>query len=195
MKVKLQQQENLAGDPRLAAQGFGKVSREAPPHFDPVRDLEAAAAYFEAHGFVVLSAAISAREVAFLNDFFDSTQAERPEAWGLTEKRKPHHRNQGLIYSQPLLDHPELDPFTRHPRSYPVVSRILGGEEKVRFSEFNFRETPEGAGPGPMNFPDAAGGQPQHPADFRGPWQSHRPRPDPQHRHPGPRPAEPAGRL
>lgn len=152
MKVKLQPQENLAGDPKLAAQGFGKVSREQPPHFDPVRDLEAAAAYFEAHGFCVLSAGISAREVAFLNAFFDRTQAERPEAWGLTEKRKPHHRNQGLIYSQPLLDHPELDPFTRHPRSYPVVSRILGGEDKVRFAEFNFRETPEGAGPGTMNF-------------------------------------------
>jgi hypothetical protein len=28
----------------------------------------------------------------------------------------------------------------------------MGGEEHVRFSEFNFRETPEGAGPGAMNF-------------------------------------------
>src|SRR5579872_2089624 len=91
-------------------------------------------------------------ELAHLNEFCDRTQQERPESWGLTDKRKPHHRNQGLIFSQPLLDYPELDPYTRPSRSFPVVARVLGGEEHVRFSEFNFRETPEGAGAGAMNF-------------------------------------------
>ena len=119
MKIQLQAEANHNGDPTRASQGFGRVSRDAVPHFNPVTDIETAYAHFEAHGFVVLDQALYPSEVAFLNAFFDRTQAERPLAWGLTEKRKPHHRNQGLIYSQPLLDHPELDPFTRHHRSFP----------------------------------------------------------------------------
>jgi hypothetical protein len=152
MNVRLEPQKNTSGDPRLATQGFGRVSREAAPAFDPDRDVDAACAFFEAHGFVVLADCLDAAELGHLNAFFDRTQTERPEAWGLADKRKPHHRNQGLIFSQPLLDYPELDPYTRPRRSFPVVSRLLGGEDRVRFSEFNFRETPEGAGAGAMNF-------------------------------------------
>ena len=48
--------------------------------------------------------------------------------------------------------HPELDRFTRHPNSFPVVSHLLGGKEHVRFAEFNFRETPANGGVGAMNF-------------------------------------------
>ena len=152
MGVKLELQENLSGDAALAPQGFGRVSPSPAPGFDPVREREAACAYFETEGFVVLNGCLSGDEVAHLNEFYDRTQAERPEQWGLGERRKPHHRGQGLIYSQPLLDHPELDAYTRHPGSYPVVSQLLGGEDKVRFSEFNFREAPPDAGKGAMNF-------------------------------------------
>ena len=152
MTLKLQPEKNASGDPRRATQGFGRVSRQAPSAFDPARDIDAACAFFEDNGYVMLSGCLDAVELAELNAFCHRTQADRPEAWGLSDKRKPHHRGQGLIYSQPLLDHPELDPYTRHRRSYPVVARLLGGEERVRFSEFNFRETPEGAGPGAMNF-------------------------------------------
>jgi hypothetical protein len=152
MDVKLTPQVNRSGDAQRAAQGFGRVSRAPPPAFDPRGDIDAACAFFEANGFVVLSGCLNAGEVAYLNEFCDRTQGERPASWGLTEKRKPHHRNQGLIFSQPLLDYPELDPYTRHPSSFPVVARLLGGEEHARFAEFNFRETPEGAGPGAMNF-------------------------------------------
>jgi hypothetical protein len=172
MQVRLQPQVNISGDPARAAQGFGKVSREAPQAFDPRRELEAACAFFERHGFLVLSGCLDAGELRFLNDFCDRTQVERPVVWGLTENRKPLHRNQGLIYSQPLLDHPELDPFTRHPSSFPVVSRLLGGEDRVRFSEFNLRETPKGAGPGAMNFhhdavrPDRLTREPYSPCDW-----------------------------
>jgi hypothetical protein len=150
--IQLKPETNRSGDAKRAPQGFGKVSREAPPTFDPAIDIEAACAFFERHGYVVLARALDAGEVRDLNAFFDRTQAERPESWGLTDKRKPHHRNQGLIYSQPLLDYPELDRFTRHPASFPVVAQLLGGEDRARFAEFNFRETPEGAGPGAMNF-------------------------------------------
>ena len=152
MSVRLELQKNISGDPRRARQGFGRVRAEPSPAFDPARDIDAACAHFERHGFVVLAECLDAAELHHLNDFCDRTQHELPQAWGLTEKRKPHHRTQGLIYSQPLLDHPELDPYPRHPRSFPVVARLLGGEGRVRFSEFNLRETPEGAGPGAMNF-------------------------------------------
>ena len=151
-RVQLEQQNNLSGDPARAPQGFGKVSRTAPPAFEAQRDLEAACAFFTEHGYVVLSGCLDERELQHLNEFCDRTQAERPEVWGIEGRRKPHHRNQGLIYSQPLLDYPELDFYTRHPGSFAVVSRLLGGEDRARFAEFNFRETPEGAGVGTMNF-------------------------------------------
>lgn len=151
-RVRLEQEKNRTGDATLAAQGFGRVSREPPPAFDPRSQLLEACAYFEDNGFVVLSDCLDASELAHLNAFFVRTQAERPEAWGLVGGRKPHHRGQGLIFSQPLLDYPELDRYTRHPSSFPVVASVLGGVERVRFAEFNFRETPEGAGVGAMNF-------------------------------------------
>lgn len=152
MTVKLTPQANVSGDATRAAQGFGRVSRQPAPSFDPAGQAEAACAHFERHGYVVLTGCLDAAELLFLNGFCDRTQAEKPGVWGLSGGRKPHHRNQGLIYSQPLLDHPELDPFTRHPRSFPIVARLLGGEDRARFAEFNFRETPAGAGPGAMNF-------------------------------------------
>ena len=152
MKVQFEPQANVSGDPGRATQGFGRLSAEPPPAFDPARDADAACAHFERFGFVVLSDCLTAAETAQLNEFCDRSQAERPDAWGLTDQRKPHHRNQGLIFSQPLLDYPELDPFTRHPCSFPVVARLFGGEEHVRYAEFNFRETPEGAGQRAMNF-------------------------------------------
>ena len=152
MKVLFEPQDNVSGDPRLASQGFGRLRRAPTLAFDPARQIDEACAHFEQHGFVVLSDCLSTPELAELNAFCDRTQAEQPEAWGLGERRKPHHRNQGLIFSQPLLDYPELDRFTRHPRSFPVVGRLLGGAEHARYAEFNFRETPEGAGLRAMNF-------------------------------------------
>lgn len=153
MVIKLRQQENKSGDPSLAKQGFGRVNQGlGPKHFDPSRELEAAALFFEEYGFVVLSDCLNQSELEHLNGFFDRTQDEVPEKWGLGERRKPHHRDQGLIFSQPLLDYPELDQYTRHRRSFPVVARLLGGEDHVRFAELNFRETPPNAGTGSMNF-------------------------------------------
>jgi hypothetical protein len=140
------------GDAAAAAQGFGRVTTERPPTFDPHDNCDAAYSFFDANGFVVLRACLNDSELDHLNEFCERTQAERPAAWGLGEKRKPHHRNQGLIFSQPLLDYPELDAYTQHPRSYSMVSRLLGGEERVRFSEFNLREVPVNAGAGTMNF-------------------------------------------
>ncbi len=152
MAVKLVQQENKSGDSDIAPQGFGRISSVQPPTFDPISQIDAAYEYFCEKGFVVLNDCLSGAELNELNDFYKRTQAAQPDCWGLGEKRKPHHRNQGLIYSQPLLDHPELDGYTQHPRTFPLAAKILGGEDRIRFSEFNFRETPANAGIGAMNF-------------------------------------------
>ena len=96
-RVQLEQQQNLSGDAKRARQGFGKVSREQPPAFDPRTQIGEACAYFESNGFVVLAGCLDTTEVAELNAFFVRTQVERPEAWGLAGRRTPHHRNQGLI--------------------------------------------------------------------------------------------------
>jgi ectoine hydroxylase-related dioxygenase (phytanoyl-CoA dioxygenase family) len=149
--VKLIPQENLSGDPARANQGFGRVSERQPRSFRP-DEIDSAYAHFAENGFVVVGGCLSAEELGHLNGFFDRTQSERPHLWGLGERRRPHHRNQGLILSQPLLDYPELDRYTRHASTFPLVARILGGVERVRFSEFNLRETPENAGLGTMNF-------------------------------------------
>jgi len=151
-QIQLTKQENKSGDPNLADQGFGLIRYEQPPLFDPASQSDEACEHFDENGFVVLGNCLSEEELQHLNGFFDQTQREMPERWGLGERRKPHHRNQGLIYSQPLLDHPELDGYTQHPSSYPIVEKLLGGEDRPRFSEFNFRETPENAGTGTMNF-------------------------------------------
>ncbi|MCH2354583.1 MAG: phytanoyl-CoA dioxygenase family protein [Pseudomonadales bacterium] len=148
----LKQQQNLSGDEKAALQGFGRVTTDSPPVFDPGSAIEAASSFFTANGYVVLSACLDQVELDQLNEFYDRTQEERPHTWGLRNDRKPHHQQQGLIFSQPLLDYPELDPYTQHRRSFPVVASIFGGEKHVRFSEFNFREAPENAGIGAMNF-------------------------------------------
>ena len=148
----LKQQQNLSGDEKAALQGFGRVTTDSPPVFDPGSAIEAASSFFTANGYVVLSAYLDPVEIDHLNEFYDRTQEERPHAWGLRNDRKPHHQQQGLIFSQPLLDYPELDPYTQHRSSFPVVAHIFGGEKHVRFSEFNFREAPENAGIGAMNF-------------------------------------------
>ena len=148
----LKQQQNLSGDEKAALQGFGRVTSDSPPVFDPGSAIEATSSFFTANGYVVLSACLDQVELDQLNEFYDRTQEERPHTWGLRNDRKPHHQQQGLIFSQPLLDYPELDPYTQHRRSFPVVASIFGGEKHVRFSEFNFREAPENAGIGAMNF-------------------------------------------
>ncbi len=152
MTIKLAQQENESGDSAIAPQGFGRITEVQPPSFDPISEMDAAYDHFCENGFVVLKNCLSKTELEELDDFYERTQAEQPDCWGLGEKRKPHHRNQGLIYSQPLLDHPELDGYTQHPRTFPLATKILGGEDSIRFSEFNFRETPADAGVGTMNF-------------------------------------------
>jgi hypothetical protein len=138
---------NKAPVPFSPAGPEGRVSEVQPPNFSP-EQREEISAFFRAEGYAVIVGALSPGEVAHLNGFFSRTQADPrwQRAWGLGDLREEYHTNQGLIYSQPLLDHPELDRYLQHPSNYPVVCELLGGEDKPRFAEFNIRETPEGAG-------------------------------------------------
>ena len=101
--IKIERQENQSGDPEIATQGFGRISSTPMPVFNPIAEFDAAGEYFESYGVVVLEDCLDVAELSYLNEFFDRTQGEVPEKWGFG-KRKPHHRNQGLIFSQPLLD-------------------------------------------------------------------------------------------
>ena len=125
----------------------GRVSEVQPPKFAPDQR-EEICAFFRAEGYAVIVGALSDEEVQHLNSFFDRTQADPRwrRAWGLEDVREVYHDNQGLIYSNALLDHPELDRYLQHRSNYPVVCELLGGEDKPRFAEFNMRESPEGAG-------------------------------------------------
>jgi hypothetical protein len=99
--------------------------------------------FFQRYGFAVINDALGAKEVAFLNNWYDRSQCSHAEAWGC-ERGSQHE----WLYHQPLLDFPELDPFVRHPSHYGIVAKLLGGETQTRFSEFDFRETPAGTGGG-----------------------------------------------
>lgn len=94
----------------------------------------AAAAFFQDNGFVVVADALSTAECAALNCLCDRSQLAEPTLWGAGRDDTPAA---DLFYFQPLLDHPELDPYTRHPATFGLVSALLGGEP--RFSEFDFR--------------------------------------------------------
>lgn len=97
--------------------------------------------FFQSFGFAIITDAFGAKELAFLNSWYDSSQRSHAEAWGCERGRQKE-----WLYHQPLLDFPELDPFVRHPFHYGLVAELLGGEAQTRFSEFDFRETPPGTG-------------------------------------------------
>ncbi len=114
--------------PREGKQGFGIIKHHPPP-FDPVTQLDEAFAFYEAHGYVVVSQ-LSADEVDELNGVCDAFHAERG-----SEIDVPR---QGQLFF-PLLNFPEFDMTVFHPRTLPLVGRILGGVEHARHIEFNYR--------------------------------------------------------
>ena len=121
-----------------------------PPTF-LADDIDGIVAFFNEYGYAVIRNAMVKQDVDFLNAFCNRSQKMHPHAWGLSGEQHFYHEAQGLIYSQPLLDHPELDRFIRlDPGPFPAIQRILQGE--ARYSEFNFRETPEGGYASAMPF-------------------------------------------
>ena len=77
-----------------------------------------------------LLGALDEEEVAHLNEFCNRTQEADPKAWGIKRDREGYHINQGLIYSQPWLDNPELDQYAVNHRSFQkIVEAAMGGAQ------------------------------------------------------------------
>ena len=148
-------------------QGFGPRATESPPHF-ACDELEAAIAFFEEMGYVCFKEALTEAQLAHINDFCDRTQRDDPVGWQIPTDGSPWT---GARYSQPLLDTEELDYCVKLDSIFPFVTAIFG-EGNERFSEFNLRDTPGGAGSLKMGFHhDAALGhrttrKPYHPCDW-----------------------------
>ena len=106
------------------------------PTFTPLQGDESLA-FFRAQNYVVLADALSTNDSDFLNAFVDRSEEQIPGEWGIGSAN---------IYShgQILVNHPELDPFTRPATTFPLVEAILG--PAARFAQFDFRDVPEGIG-------------------------------------------------
>jgi hypothetical protein len=95
--------------------------------------------FFHTYGFAVLSQSLTGDELQHLNGWYERSQLAEPEDWGCQLGPRKE-----WLYHQPLLKYPELDPFVRHAGHFGVVSKLLGGDPHARFSEFDFRLTPNG---------------------------------------------------
>jgi len=129
---------HLAGSPVAAVAerpGFGPVL----PSPTPLDDADAIVGFFEREGYALIADALDSDELAYLNEFCDRTRASEPEIWGIGGPMDVDS------YSQPLLDWPELERFAMHASTLPLVRRLCG--EGCTFAQFDFRHTPEGAGP------------------------------------------------
>jgi hypothetical protein len=123
--------------------------------------------FFRTNGYVVIENALTAAEVAFLNDFVDRDMAAHPEEWRAGDPALRGH-------AHPLMENPQLDRFVQHPGTFPLMREILG--EEIRFGQFDFRDVPPGVPdvPGQRLHGDRAHHDPRHP--YR-----NRPEYDPQH--------------
>ena len=101
-------------------QGLQRLGSHPPP-FDPSTQEDAAFAFYQQHGYVVVSV-LSPQELRDLNAVADG--------W---RKRGEEGEDLGPVdHFFPLLRCPEFDFTFWHPKTLPLVTRILGGEEAVR---------------------------------------------------------------
>ena len=108
-------------------------------------------AFFKSEGYAVVRSALRRAELDHLDDFRIRTQAHNPAR----EKTKGWWAGDdgNLNWSQPLLDHPELDRYAvRHASSWRILSELMGSAEAIRVYQFDFRETVAGTGKGGMSF-------------------------------------------
>jgi hypothetical protein len=112
-----------------------------PPSF-LAHQTDEARRFFDVHGFVLISDALSPREQSHLSDWYTRSQRDQLRQWCFGCSREGDLSLEWL-YHQPLLNYEELDPFVRHPSHYGLVALLLGGESHARFSEFDFRQVRE----------------------------------------------------
>lgn len=129
-------------------QGFG-IRRAHPPPFDPIEQADEAFAFYEENGYVVVNS-LNECEVAELNATADEWHRDRGAEIDV--------RGQGQLVF-PLVNYPEFDVTVFHPSTLPLIGRILGGMDKARHIEFNYRAWQ----PGTSDY-----GMPFHPDDCSG---------------------------
>ena len=141
------------GQGQSQLQGYGILGKHPIP-FDTgsPREFDKALDFYKQNGFVVVQA-LSPNEVTALNAATDNWVRERG-----SEIDFP---GQGQLFF-PLLAYPECDITTAHPKVFPLLSKIFGGEEHIRHVEFNWRgwpsSDPDAPGPRGMQFhPDTDG--------------------------------------
>ena len=127
-------------------QGLGPRATSQPPQFSGAQ-LREAAAFFNAEGYCVMSAALTSAELAQLNGWLDERSGEEVSL---------RRGGQGLgCWSGNVLlreDAAEtLDHYLRLPTLTQLVDELWGAGN-ARFAQFDFRETPAGEGPGKMGF-------------------------------------------
>jgi hypothetical protein len=127
--------------------GRGVVVPAGSAAFFGVEEEEAALKYFKVHGFVCVRGALDRAEIDHLNAFCDHTQKCHPNHEWVRRDTSKH-----MIFSQPLLDHPELDVYAIGHPSTRLAERLVGGRERLRTYEFNFRDSPAGSGRGLMRY-------------------------------------------
>jgi hypothetical protein len=90
-------------------------------------------------GFAVIEKALRPQEVAALNTWIDTSQAQHPATWYIPETRSGIYE-----YWNPLLDgdSAQLDRYLRLPATADALDELLGGQAAL--NQFDFRETPEG---------------------------------------------------
>lgn len=93
--------------------------------------------FFRSQQYAVVGDALCATEVAELNQLVDRSKAHYPALWGIGSADIHTH-------GQILVDHPEMDPFARHPLALGLVKDLLGPEP--RFAQIDFRDVPPGVG-------------------------------------------------
>ena len=99
--------------------------------------------FFAQNNYGVVSDALQAHDIQFLNELVDRSRQEIPSEWA-PDQRGVHAHGQILVH------HPELDPYIQPEVTFPLVKAIMGPE--VRFAQFDFRDVPQGAGDAEMHF-------------------------------------------
>jgi hypothetical protein len=102
-----------------------------PPHLPPLDDLEAQAAFFRDHSYVVLPDLLPSDTVAAMNEAIDRDRRDNPFMW-FCEGERDYNCN--LLLTEPIFEG-----LVRHPRVLPLVERLMGGP--ICFEELSVRHT------------------------------------------------------
>jgi hypothetical protein len=99
--------------------------------------------FFRRQGYAVVVGALTADEMAFLNEFVDRSRGNIPGEWGPDKRGCYSH-------GQVLVNHPELDPYVRYETTWGLINEIMG--PAARFAQYDFRDIPPGNGDSSMEY-------------------------------------------